>query len=64
MPCAGIPSRSANDPLLDKIFAPGEMSKMLGEVDVLVAAAPLTPETQHMVGESAFRGDEALGNRD
>ena len=49
------PSRSANDPLLDKIFASAEISKMLGEIDVLVAAAPLTPETKHMVGESAFR---------
>jgi phosphoglycerate dehydrogenase-like enzyme len=49
------PERSANDPLLDKIFAPGEISKMLGEVDVLLAAAPLTPETKHILGESAFR---------
>lgn len=48
-------SRSANDPLIDKVFAPAEMSKMLGEVDVLVAAAPLTPETSHMVGEHVFR---------
>ena len=49
------PSRSANDPLLDKVFASAEISKMLGGIDVLVAAAPLTPETKHMVGESAFR---------
>jgi phosphoglycerate dehydrogenase-like enzyme len=49
------PSRSANDTLLDKIFASADISKMLGEIDVLVAAAPLTPETKHMVGESAFR---------
>ncbi len=49
------PSRSANDPLLDKIFAPDELPKMLAETDVLVAAAPLTPETKHMLGETAFR---------
>src|SRR5690242_7225772 len=49
------PSRSANDPLLDKIFAPDELPKMLAETDVLVAAAPLTPETKHMLGDSAFR---------
>ncbi|HEY3457296.1 MAG TPA: D-2-hydroxyacid dehydrogenase [Bryobacteraceae bacterium] len=49
------PSRSANDPLLDKIFAPDELSKMLAETDVLIAAAPLTPETKHMLGDSAFR---------
>jgi phosphoglycerate dehydrogenase-like enzyme len=46
--------RSANDPLVDKIFAPGEMSKMLGELDVLLAAAPLTPETRHMLGDTVF----------
>lgn len=49
------PSRSANDPLLDKIFAPDELPKMLAETDVLIAAAPLTPETKHMLGDSAFR---------
>jgi phosphoglycerate dehydrogenase-like enzyme len=49
------PSRSANDPLLDKVFAPDQMSKMAAESDVLIAAAPLTPETNHMVGESVFR---------
>lgn len=49
------PSRSANDPLLDRIFTPDELPKMLAETDVLVAAAPLTPETKHMLGESAFR---------
>jgi phosphoglycerate dehydrogenase-like enzyme len=48
------PERSANDPLVDKIFASSEMSKMLGEVDVLLAAAPLTPETRHMLGETVF----------
>jgi phosphoglycerate dehydrogenase-like enzyme len=48
------PSRSANDPLLDKMFAPDELPNMLAETDVLVAAAPLTPETKHMLGESAF----------
>jgi len=48
------PDRSANDPLVDKIFASSEMSKMLGEVDVLLAAAPLTPETRHMLGETVF----------
>lgn len=49
------PARSANDPLLDKIFAADGMSKMLAEVDVLLAAAPLTPETRHMLGERVFR---------
>ncbi len=30
------------------------MPKMLGELDVLLAAAPLTPETRHMLGEKVF----------
>jgi phosphoglycerate dehydrogenase-like enzyme len=48
------PDRSANDPLVDKIFASSEMPKMLGELDVLLAAAPLTSETRHVLGEKVF----------
>jgi phosphoglycerate dehydrogenase-like enzyme len=49
------PERSANDPLLDKIFPSGKFSEMLHEVDYLVAAAPLTPETHHVVSDAAFK---------
>jgi phosphoglycerate dehydrogenase-like enzyme len=49
------PARSANDALLDKIFPASELLEMLGEIDVLVAAAPLTPETHHLIGDLAFQ---------
>ncbi len=49
------PERSANDPILDRIFPSSGLSEMLKEVDVLLAAAPLTPETRHMLGEPEFR---------
>ncbi len=49
------PQRSANDPVLDKAFPPDQLHAMLGEVDFVVAAAPLTPETRHMLNAAAFR---------
>ena len=48
------PERSANDPVLDKIFPADQMLTMLGEIDFLVAAAPLTPETHHLISDSAL----------
>lgn len=48
------PERSANDPLLDKIFPSSALNEMLSEIDVLVAAAPLTPETNHMLSDAQF----------
>jgi phosphoglycerate dehydrogenase-like enzyme len=49
------PARSANDPLLDRIFPAGQMHEMLSEIDILLAAAPLTPETHHLIGDKAFQ---------
>lgn len=49
------PELSAGDPILDRIFAATELKEMLKEVDVVLAAAPLTPETQHMIGEPEFQ---------
>jgi phosphoglycerate dehydrogenase-like enzyme len=49
------PERSAADPLLDKIYPAGKMHEMLGEIDVLLAAAPLTPETHHLISDAAFQ---------
>jgi phosphoglycerate dehydrogenase-like enzyme len=46
--------RSANDPVLERVFATTELKEMLSEVDVVLAAAPLTPETRHMIGEAEF----------
>ncbi len=48
------PGKSADDPLLDRIFAPDQLHEMLSRIDVLVCAAPLTPETRHMVGDAEF----------
>ncbi|HTU47787.1 MAG TPA: D-2-hydroxyacid dehydrogenase [Bryobacteraceae bacterium] len=48
------PEMSKGDPLLDRIFPVTGLREMLGEVDVLLAAAPLTPETRHMLGEAEF----------
>lgn len=49
------PELSKNDPFLDRIFAPNQLHEMLGQVDVVLAAAPLTPETKHMLSDEAFR---------
>jgi len=45
---------SAEDPLLDRIFPATELHEMLKEVDVVLAAAPLTPETRHMISDAEF----------
>ncbi len=49
------PERSAADPLLDRIFPAGKLHEMLGEIDILLAAAPLTPETHHLISDEAFQ---------
>ena len=48
------PEKMADDPIIDRAFALDDLKSMLPEVDVLVAAAPLTPETRHMLGEAEF----------
>lgn len=48
------PEKSADDPILDRIFLPEALHEMLRGVDVLVAAAPLTPQTRHMIGAPEF----------
>jgi phosphoglycerate dehydrogenase-like enzyme len=49
------PQLSAKDPILDRIFAANQLYEMLGQVDVVVAAAPLTPETRHLLSDDAFQ---------
>jgi phosphoglycerate dehydrogenase-like enzyme len=49
------PERSVADPLLDRIFPAGKMHEMLEEIDVLLASAPLTPETHHLISDEAFK---------
>ncbi len=49
------PEKSANDPLLNRVFKQDELQQMLAEIDVLVCAAPLTPETRHMISDAQFQ---------
>ena len=48
------PQGSADDPILDRIFPSESLRDMLREIDVLVAAAPLTKETHHLIGKPEF----------
>jgi phosphoglycerate dehydrogenase-like enzyme len=47
--------KSADDPLPDRIFRLEELHEMLAGIDVLVCAAPLTPETRHMISDAQFK---------
>jgi phosphoglycerate dehydrogenase-like enzyme len=49
------PEKSASDPILERVFKPEELHAMLAEIDVLVCAAPLTPETHHMISDAEFK---------
>jgi phosphoglycerate dehydrogenase-like enzyme len=42
------------DPLIDRFYGPQQLSAMLAVCDYVVVAAPLTPETRHMIGDAAF----------
>ena len=44
------PRKSADDPLIERVFDSSELAQMLESIDVLVCAAPLTHETHHMIG--------------
>ncbi len=48
------PDLSNADPILERIFSPDTLHEMLHGIDVLVAAAPLTPETRHMLSDAEF----------
>lgn len=45
---------SSADPLIDKFYKPEEMAEMLGQCDYVVVAAPLTPETHHLLSDAQF----------
>jgi len=36
---------------VDQVFIPGDLEKLIPQVDTLVVALPLTPETEHFLGE-------------
>jgi phosphoglycerate dehydrogenase-like enzyme len=48
------PELSSNDPLLERVFPSSQLKEMLSEVDVVLAAAPLTPQTNHMLSDAEF----------
>ncbi|MBV9938201.1 MAG: D-2-hydroxyacid dehydrogenase [Acidobacteriaceae bacterium] len=48
------PERNGEDSLADRVFSPAELEEMLRQIDFLVAAAPLTPETHHMLSDREF----------
>ncbi len=48
------PEQSANDPILERVLPETQLHEMLHEIDVLVAAAPLTPATHHMLSDREF----------
>ena len=48
------PELSANDPILDRAFGPSELKEMLAACDVVLASAPLTQETRHMLSDAEF----------
>ena len=45
---------SENDPILERSFTREQLNEMLSLSDYVVAAAPLTPETQGMLGTGEF----------
>jgi phosphoglycerate dehydrogenase-like enzyme len=49
------PQKSADDPLIDRVFGSDELQEMLAGIDVLLCAAPLTPQTHHMIGDAQFK---------
>ena len=48
------PELSTSDPIVDRVFAPTQLKEMLALCDVVLAAAPLTPETRHMLSDAEF----------
>jgi len=45
---------SSPDPFIAQFFKPEELNVLLAQCDYIVIAAPLTPETHHMIGDAAF----------
>lgn len=48
------PSPRAGDEDVDRVYATSQLHEMLPECDYVAAAAPLTPETQHMLSTREF----------
>lgn len=48
------PEKCADDPLVDRAYAPEQLRTLLAASDYILAAAPLTPETRGLLGEAEF----------
>ncbi len=55
MTVTGTKRRVEPVPNVDAVFPAGELREYLREADYVVVAAPLTPETMHMLGEPEFK---------
>jgi phosphoglycerate dehydrogenase-like enzyme len=48
------PARREGDEHVDQVYATADLHKMLPECDYVVVAAPLTPDTKHMMSTAEF----------
>jgi len=48
------PGKSSGDTLVDRLFGLDRLHEMLADVDVLLCAAPLTPDTHHLISTAEF----------
>ncbi len=48
------PERSKSDPYVDQVFPIEQLGEMLAQSDFVVCAAPLTPETHHLISSAQF----------
>ena len=53
-PAADADGGAVSELRLDRVLGPDGLSELLGESDFVVLAAPLTPETEGMIGEAAL----------
>lgn len=53
--CRRRPEKNGEDAILDKAYPLDALNEMLAECDVVTAAAPLTKDTKHMLGDAQFR---------
>ena len=49
------PELLAGDPVVDQAYPLDQLHQMLSDSDYVVAAAPLTPETRHMISDAEFK---------
>ena len=51
----GFNEEHTGDPDLDQCYSPAQLHEMLGACDYVVLSVPLTPETEHLIGEPELR---------